>query len=554
MYIKRLLFICIMLCLCLSLSAQTNGKGMDYKRLSQTFTRSKEKNEIWSSTKMCLDKLNAIIADTAKYNAVKQNRINSGMERLKQAKGHRERFNALMNLQHEYALVNFHKSLAYAMDAKVEAYKVGDVSIAVEATLAETALLVKGGFFREADKAIGTINGALLQGEALLRYYELMFDIEFENGFVSPYGRRPDGIHSVKMMSIYNKVKQEFPDSTYQLTRMLMEYNFHLCRYQEASRYALQLVPQCQKGTEEYAYQLGNAGFTLMGAGNLADAARYMALSAEEQIRLGSIEYPVMRKLAELMTVIGHNEEAYRYSVIAMHNAKQYGSMYRVYEVSQFYPTIHDNMYQTIKRQHDVLIAIAFILAVAVIALCVCFVVIRRKNNSLHLRNHTIAHINAQLNEANDIKIAVFGNVISDSAARRQRDAEFFKNVSRRLAVGDYQDAKDMILKRQNSGKKEYEMIDRIILSIFPQFVEQFYGLLRADSRPANIEANRLTPEMRVFALIRLGISSNNELMSSLNYSLNTIKHYKTVVFNSTDYTNEEFYQHLKDIHYLKRD
>ena len=205
MYIKRLLFICIMLCLCLSLSAQTNGKGMDYKKLSQTFTRSKEKKEIWSSTKMCLDKLNAIIADTAKYNAVKLNRINSGIERLKQAKDHRERFNALMNLQHEYALVNFHKSLAYAMDAKAEAHKVGDVSIVVEATLAEAALLVKGGFFREADKAVGTINGALLQGEALLRYYELMFDIEFENGFVSPYGRRPDGIHSVKMMSIYKR-------------------------------------------------------------------------------------------------------------------------------------------------------------------------------------------------------------------------------------------------------------------------------------------------------------------------------------------------------------
>lgn len=159
---------------------------MDYKGLSQTFTRSKDKNEIWSSTKMCLDKLNAIIADTAKYNAVKQNRINSGIERLQQAKGHRERFNALMNLQHEYSLVNFDKSLAYALAAKAEAHKAGDVCLAVEATLAETALLVKGGFFREADNAIGTINGASLQGEALLRYYELKFDIEFENGFVSP--------------------------------------------------------------------------------------------------------------------------------------------------------------------------------------------------------------------------------------------------------------------------------------------------------------------------------------------------------------------------------
>lgn len=123
MYIKRLLFISIMLCFSLSMPAQTDGKGMDYKGLSQIFTRSKEKNEIWSSTKMCLDKLNAIISDTAKYNAVKLNRINSGIEKLKQAKGHRERFNALMNLQHEYSLVNFHKSLAYAQDTKAEAHK-----------------------------------------------------------------------------------------------------------------------------------------------------------------------------------------------------------------------------------------------------------------------------------------------------------------------------------------------------------------------------------------------------------------------------------------------
>ena len=54
MYIKRLLFICIMLCLCLSLSAQTNGKGMDYKRLSQTFTRSKEKKRYGAAQKCVL--------------------------------------------------------------------------------------------------------------------------------------------------------------------------------------------------------------------------------------------------------------------------------------------------------------------------------------------------------------------------------------------------------------------------------------------------------------------------------------------------------------------
>lgn len=54
MYIKRLLFISIMLCLSLSMSAQTNGKGMDYKGLSQTFTRSKEKTRYGAAQKCVL--------------------------------------------------------------------------------------------------------------------------------------------------------------------------------------------------------------------------------------------------------------------------------------------------------------------------------------------------------------------------------------------------------------------------------------------------------------------------------------------------------------------
>lgn len=59
---------------------------------------------------------------------------------------------------------------------------------------------------------------------------------------------------------------------------------------------------------------------------------------------------------------------------------------------------------------------------------------------------------------------------------------------------------------------------------------------------------------MRLFGLIRLGITSNAQLAESLNYSLNTIKHYKTIAFNASNYTNEEFYKRLMKIHYVKTD
>lgn len=68
------------------------------------------------------------------------------------------------------------------------------------------------------------------------------------------------------------------------------------------------------------------------------------------------------------------------------------------------------------------------------------------------------------------------------------------------------------------------------------------------------MRTDHLTPEMRIFGLVRLGINNNNQLAATLNYSVNTIKHYKTIVFNLSSLSNEEFYKQLMMIQYKSKE
>lgn len=527
---------------------------MDYDGLEKKFDLSSQKKEILKECKGYMRQMDAALKDTSIYNNVKRKRIANLKVQLSTCKDYSKRYKLLIQLHDEYAILSLPVSLQYAKDASKLAKQNNDEQAYYNAIIMQAALLVKGGYFKECSDLLSFIPKDKLSNNLLLRYYETEFDMNFEDGFVFPTNKSVNDQFSLAMNNIYKETVARFPNSAYVLTKMKMEYYFHLEKYQEATKYALKLMQYVKPGTEEYAYHLGNVGYTSMGAGYYVQAIKYMSLSTEEQVKLGSVEYPVMRKLAEICTVMGLHDDAFRYSTIGMENAKRYNSLYRIYEVSQFYPLIHDRMYETISRQHNYLMATVIVLVLLLLALGISMVVIRKKSFYLKRQNNVIKLINQRLAEANGINITMLGNLISQSSSKREKEDNFYKSVSRRLAISDYAGAKDLINRRPDKSKEDYELLDNIILEVFPEFVNQFYELLKPECRPKDIKTDKLTPEMRIFGLIRFGISNNNQLASSLNYSVNTIKHYKTIVFNSSNYSNEEFYKHLMQIHYKPRE
>ena len=73
-----------------------------------------------------------------------------------------------------------------------------------------------------------------------------------------------------------------------------------------------------------------------------------------------------------------------------------------------------------------------------------------------------------------------------------------------------------------------YSVFDKTFLSIFPTFVHDFNELLTPGAKVTPASSQMLTPELRIYALVRLGIDSSERISSLLGYSRSTIYAYRS--------------------------
>ena len=91
-----------------------------------------------------------------------------------------------------------------------------------------------------------------------------------------------------------------------------------------------------------------------------------------------------------------------------------------------------------------------------------------------------------------------------------------------------------------------YQNFDSVFLHLFPNFVNDFNALLQPEMRVTPKEENRLTTEIRIFALIRLGIEDSSKIAEFLHYSVNTIYNYRARIKNGALDNRENFERRIK--------
>ena len=92
-----------------------------------------------------------------------------------------------------------------------------------------------------------------------------------------------------------------------------------------------------------------------------------------------------------------------------------------------------------------------------------------------------------------------------------------------------------------NERSAMFKNFDTTFLALFPKFVEQYNSLFNESDRKYPSEEGTLTSEMRIFALIRMGISENERIAHYLGYSVHTVNTYKTRAKNRSFVNNDEF-------------
>lgn len=200
----------------------------------------------------------------------------------------------------------------------------------------------------------------------------------------------------------------------------------------------------------------------------------------------------------------------------------------------------------------------AVILALALIAgTCVALFVIKRKNTrlkevtlQLEEKVRLLNKANTKLDESNNIKDSYLGQTFYDNVEFIDKLQHIFNKIGRLLVVKRYDDIANIVSQKELDKERNgmYSNFDKTFLTLFPNFITNYNALFEEKDRKTPGKENSLTNEMRIFALIRLGVKENERIARFLGYSVNTINTYKIRVKNKSIVPNDEFEERIMEI------
>lgn len=269
----------------------------------------------------------------------------------------------------------------------------------------------------------------------------------------------------------------------------------------------------------------------------------HLALAAMGDIESATLEANALQRLGMKLYERGDLNRAYRYMMIALDGSVKGGSRIRTLENARSLPMIAETFR---KRDEDKLTLLTVIIAVLVLALVVIMIMLlmmRRKQRDYH-------QMQMKMKDNAELKDAYIGRVLSMCSMFMEGMESFNRLAGRKIKTGQVEDLYHMIESGkilQEQASQFYEVFDHTFFAIYPDFIEQVNKLLQPDKQIVLSSPDRLTPESRILAFMRLGIDDSAKLSKFLGLSVNTIYTYRNKL-KSRAVDRESFEQKVREI------
>lgn len=295
-------------------------------------------------------------------------------------------------------------------------------------------------------------------------------------------------------------------------------------------------------------------------AGNKDTAICLMIRSAIADILTSTKETMAAYSLATLLFEKGDVKNASHCIERAISEAVFYGARQRKVMVSSILPIIEHERINTAEERTRSLLIYAAIVTLLLVALVILAITVFRQVQKLKTAQRIITaanlkqqEINSQLLEANKIKEEYVGYCFNINATYIGKIEKLKQNLEQKLT--DNKPAELRFLVNNINIRQERDELftnfDRVFLKIFPHFVAEFNALFDKENQVVLKENELLNTDIRIFALIRIGISDNEKIARILEYSVNTIYAYKTRIKKRARIPSEEFEAHIMNIRAL---
>ena len=453
------------------------------------------------------------------------------------------------------------------------AESIGDNSQADECRLLLAYQCTESGMHLEAMEILDGIDEPSITDSSNRRkYYSTLAHLYRELGYYCKVPRLQAGYYARE--SQYNRLIGTFqiPENDDEELQMKELECYVAGDAQGALRYSDRRLSQVEEDSHRYAivafYRY--LDYTLLG--DSVQARYWVTRSAMSDVKNAVMDQGAMWELANLLMGDGDMERAYRYIRFAWQCATRFNTVKRNNQISPVLTAISDNYETSLKRANRLLLVLAVVSSLlAALFLVILFYSnsqrkkLSRARNELSESNTQLAQLNTQLsslnsrlsetnvklNESNRVKDEYVGRFIHLCSFYIDRLDEMRKRVNKMVKSKDYNalykltEGNEL---RDNNLAELYGMFDSTFLHLFPNFVNDFNALLRPECRITLPDPETLNTDIRIFALIRLGIEDSSRIADFLHYSVNTIYNYRAKVKNGAIGDRDTFESRVKAI------
>lgn len=527
-----------------------------------------------------LVRLDSLIAQKNTFMMLKEAKISQLHKQGKDIRTLEERYWLNKSLYDEYSVYNADSAMNYAMDNLDIAYRRNDEYRKVEWKIKKSFLLAATGLLKEAQDELRGISGYSLPKELLVDYYGQM--LYMYSHFSQYTGSEMGTLHQH-----YAELERVYKDSLNMvLTADDPLYLWYRGQIVQGTDSMFAFKKRLQEEMLESSFETRRDA---MNAYALACCYReakeqngyltYLIYSAMADVRISNKDIASLEELAGVLFKMGDIDHAYAYMSYCLQNALAYRNRVRVVGISAVQDVIHQTYQERNQQQETRLRLYLVLVSVLSLVLLCAFFYIYKQMQRLKLSRQQIKEVNGQLNkhveelsnmheqmaktnvqltslndqlkdtnnqlrESNYVKEEYIGYVFSICSNYISKMDEYRKNINRKLKTNQLNELKaltDTSSMAQNELKEFYHNFDAIFLHVYPNFVDDFNALLHPDEQIILKEGELLNTELRIYALVRLGITDSVKIADFLHYSVQTVYNNRLKTRNKAIVPKEDF-------------
>ena len=510
-----------------------------------------------ANEKKLLERIDYMIDNDKHYQDMKEKELKHLKQQAFDAEDAKTQLLFLDSIYRAYSAYRYDSAYAYMKRGLELAQKCNDTYYITLNQINRAAILSVRGFYGQAEVLLEALNPDAMPQKLKLYYY---FTYAWLYNYWESYAKNSDYAEEfhIKKKHYMNLLLQNFDEENkktayYQYLKGEYIYLDNPTSKETLSHY-LKAIKMSPAKTRIHAMAAYGAAryYKLTGKLNLYEEYLVEASVSDGLCQLK--ETVALQKLAYFLFKKDENNSklAAKFIQHTMEDAQFFNNRLRMMEISNILPVIAAANQQAAERSRArILTGFITVCAALIIIIILAFVNNRQKNKlkknkqeieeqnkkqiemngQLSEMNNQLTELNQQLIETN-IKRETYLRLFMDiSAAYISKLADYRKLVSRKIKANQAAD----LLKSLNTHKLEeeetqmfYNRFDKAFMELYPGFVTELNKLLLPESQLEVPTTHTLTTEIRIYALMRLGVTDSLEIATLLHYSTQTIYNYKS--------------------------